>query len=452
LGFLFTIEGIPMVYYGTEQGFSGGGDPYNREDLWKLVPDFNQAHPIYQWIRKLSSLRRSSLPLGHGDFVVLYRDDFIYAYSRAYGEEETIVVLNLSLDTKSVDVSLRSDTRLNGTLINLLDEAEIVQVSDGKIFVELGPREIKIFGKEIVQKFVYLTISTVPEGGEIIIDGVSRGFAPLTVELTEGRHVVSFGDIEGYKRPDDMIIDIHENRLIVVEYQLLENIEIENVPITVPKNVYVLEIPKLHPLEKHVYSLMTEFVPIKRVTLKTKELIERVWIRFKPLKEPPRDTTPPKGLVYSYVEMVSNAGENFENILIEFCIKKSWIEDHNIMKETITLARLSNGSWEFLPTWLELEEDGEIMYVSLLREFSVYSVVGWSREMAARPEVLPTATWETGVQQNLELQKMLVERSWELEEMRSKLSNLQILFSVLCVGFLLIGVGVGWLIHRRSKR
>jgi alpha-amylase len=32
--FQFTEQGIPCVYYGTEQGFAGGNDPGNREDLW----------------------------------------------------------------------------------------------------------------------------------------------------------------------------------------------------------------------------------------------------------------------------------------------------------------------------------------------------------------------------------------------------------------------------------
>lgn len=27
----FIYDGIPIMYYGQEQGFSGGGDPNNRE-------------------------------------------------------------------------------------------------------------------------------------------------------------------------------------------------------------------------------------------------------------------------------------------------------------------------------------------------------------------------------------------------------------------------------------
>jgi alpha-amylase len=34
LAFNLFNEGIPIVYYGTEQGFNGGNDPFNRAPLW----------------------------------------------------------------------------------------------------------------------------------------------------------------------------------------------------------------------------------------------------------------------------------------------------------------------------------------------------------------------------------------------------------------------------------
>lgn len=32
--FCLTNDGIPIIYYGSEQAFAGGNDPYNRETLW----------------------------------------------------------------------------------------------------------------------------------------------------------------------------------------------------------------------------------------------------------------------------------------------------------------------------------------------------------------------------------------------------------------------------------
>jgi alpha-amylase len=36
--YLLTWDGIPCVYYGTEQAFAGGVDPKNREDMWRGNP------------------------------------------------------------------------------------------------------------------------------------------------------------------------------------------------------------------------------------------------------------------------------------------------------------------------------------------------------------------------------------------------------------------------------
>ena len=42
--FSMFCEGIPIFYYGTEQGFKGGNDPANREALWS---NMDKNHPLY---------------------------------------------------------------------------------------------------------------------------------------------------------------------------------------------------------------------------------------------------------------------------------------------------------------------------------------------------------------------------------------------------------------------
>ncbi|KAJ7929301.1 glycoside hydrolase family 13 protein [Mycena leptocephala] len=52
--FSFLSDGIPIVYYGQEQGFSGAVDPYNREPLW---PSNYTNTTSYQLISTLNQLR-----------------------------------------------------------------------------------------------------------------------------------------------------------------------------------------------------------------------------------------------------------------------------------------------------------------------------------------------------------------------------------------------------------
>jgi glycosidase len=62
--FQMTEDGIPCVYYGTEQEFSGGNDPANREDLWPT--NYATDGDTFQWIAKLTGLRRQLEALRRG--------------------------------------------------------------------------------------------------------------------------------------------------------------------------------------------------------------------------------------------------------------------------------------------------------------------------------------------------------------------------------------------------
>lgn len=51
LAFALTARGIPFFYYGSEQGYGGGNDPYNREVLWN---NFNPNHDIYKFVKTIN--------------------------------------------------------------------------------------------------------------------------------------------------------------------------------------------------------------------------------------------------------------------------------------------------------------------------------------------------------------------------------------------------------------
>ena len=44
-----TMEGIPMIYYGSEQNLTGGHIPYNRETLWETnMYDSTELYKLFQ--------------------------------------------------------------------------------------------------------------------------------------------------------------------------------------------------------------------------------------------------------------------------------------------------------------------------------------------------------------------------------------------------------------------
>ncbi|KAL6704063.1 hypothetical protein ACN47E_008827 [Coniothyrium glycines] len=96
LAYVILSRGIPILYYGTEQAYSGGNDPANREDLWRS--NFNANTDLYQAIKKLTAAKKAAGGLAANDHVHLYVADTAYAWSRASGN---LVVLTSNAGSTS---------------------------------------------------------------------------------------------------------------------------------------------------------------------------------------------------------------------------------------------------------------------------------------------------------------------------------------------------------------
>ncbi|CEI96793.1 hypothetical protein RMCBS344292_10947 [Rhizopus microsporus] len=58
LTYSMLIQGIPVVYYGTEQSYKGGNDPNNREPLW--TSGYSSSSEMYQFIKQVIQIRKGS--------------------------------------------------------------------------------------------------------------------------------------------------------------------------------------------------------------------------------------------------------------------------------------------------------------------------------------------------------------------------------------------------------
>ena len=65
---LFALQGIPCLYYGTEQGLHGSGNAMEavREALWGKPGGFDRDHPFFQAIRQVSAVRQQQPALRYG--------------------------------------------------------------------------------------------------------------------------------------------------------------------------------------------------------------------------------------------------------------------------------------------------------------------------------------------------------------------------------------------------
>jgi glycosidase len=112
---LYSIQGIPCLYYGTEQQLHGGdgtNDELVREALWGKIPNppspFDQTNKFYVAIRDIARVRATQPALRYGrqyfrpisgggtTFSVSSFVPGIVAFSRILNDEEVVVVVNVA--------------------------------------------------------------------------------------------------------------------------------------------------------------------------------------------------------------------------------------------------------------------------------------------------------------------------------------------------------------------
>ena len=101
-----TAQGVPCLYYGTEQDFSGGNDPANREVMWTVQPTpYDTTGTTYTWFQTLARIRKAYVALRQGLTTVRWstshvgseQDAGIFAFERTGGDAGTqyaLVVIN----------------------------------------------------------------------------------------------------------------------------------------------------------------------------------------------------------------------------------------------------------------------------------------------------------------------------------------------------------------------
>lgn len=154
LVFLFTEDGIPCLYYGTEQAFTGGNDPANREPLW--TTGFDTDGEVFQHVAALTRLRAELEPLRRGDLAFTWTTDRvdgeedanILAFERSYDGSTVLVVINTSdsntshtaYEGNAMPVDFAPGTVLKEVFPEGSTNSWTVD-GDGKVTIEVGPRD-----------------------------------------------------------------------------------------------------------------------------------------------------------------------------------------------------------------------------------------------------------------------------------------------------------------------
>lgn len=83
ISFIFFSDGIPIVYAGQEQHYSGGSDPANREATW--LSGYDQTAQLYTYITTTNKIRALAIS-----------KDSAYITSKVWSSEQVIVKFKLT--------------------------------------------------------------------------------------------------------------------------------------------------------------------------------------------------------------------------------------------------------------------------------------------------------------------------------------------------------------------
>ena len=111
--FLFSVRGIPQLYYGDEIFMEGGDDPDNRRDFPGGFPNdarnaFEKSgrtareQRMFEWTRDWLQLRREHAAMRHGRLIDLFSDEDVYAFARETDDETIVLAFNRAATPKQV--------------------------------------------------------------------------------------------------------------------------------------------------------------------------------------------------------------------------------------------------------------------------------------------------------------------------------------------------------------
>ncbi len=161
---MYTLPGIPSIYYGSEFGIEGqkqrGSDDSLRPEIsYEQYVEMVDKSDFASLISRLGKIRKESKALSYGDYKELVLTTGQYAFSRNYNGESVLVTVN------------NGD---NDTVMNL--PAQNVSEYVGGIF-----------GETVQVKDGYITINVKANSGEIWLPVRSKEerVAPIKVEIKE---------------------------------------------------------------------------------------------------------------------------------------------------------------------------------------------------------------------------------------------------------------------------
>jgi glycosidase len=154
---VLTTRGVPQLYYGDEIAMKGedepttrgdfpGGFPGDKRNAFTAAGRTKEEQDLFDYIRRLMSVRRELDALKTGALVNLYVSEQQYAYARTAKSGPAVVVFNNDIQPAEIEFDVAPAGLKNGaSLLDALGVSRNVVVRDGKLRVSLPKRSAAVF-------------------------------------------------------------------------------------------------------------------------------------------------------------------------------------------------------------------------------------------------------------------------------------------------------------------
>ncbi len=137
---LFTMPGIPSVYYGSEYGIDGQKGPWSDGSLRPEL-ELNQLNiqgqtDLLEAIKRLAALRQGTKALSLGDYKPVHVNHQQFAFMRQFEEQIMLIILNSA--SEEVDLSLDLPWQ-EGVFMDQLSGKTVFKLENGQLRVKVPP-------------------------------------------------------------------------------------------------------------------------------------------------------------------------------------------------------------------------------------------------------------------------------------------------------------------------
>ncbi len=240
---LYTLPGIPSIYYGSEFGIEGKKERYSDDSLrpelkYEDYKDSLKTNPCTKFIAALSRIRQNTPALIYGDYKVLELQTTHFAYERTLGGKSIIITVNNGGSNAGMNLPCSDTKEYVGMLTG-----EHIKVKDGHIQVSIGADSGEIWvpselcGNEKITPIKIIKAEKIPEAvkpdKKPEVKQEAKKEEPIEAKKEESTAKVT---VDLSKRYDDMTVE--ELQEVILEKMRKNGPVTDYMLGTVRENVY----------------------------------------------------------------------------------------------------------------------------------------------------------------------------------------------------------------------